>query len=172
MGLANWITIIRIFFIPVFMAVLLSGAENGKYLAAVVFGIAAATDGLDGYVARTRKQVTRFGKLIDPIADKLLISAALLTLVELDQISAWIAVIIIGREFAVSGLRILAAADQVVIAASKWGKAKTLIQIIAVLCLLLDIPYAMAVMWLAVLVTIVSGVDYFCCAQDLLKKTD
>ncbi|MGB4265982.1 MAG: CDP-alcohol phosphatidyltransferase family protein [Limnochordia bacterium] len=73
MGLANWITIIRIFFIPVFMAVLLSGAENGKYLAAVVFGIAAATDGLDGYVARTRKQVTRFGKLIDPIADKLLI---------------------------------------------------------------------------------------------------
>lgn len=112
------------FFIPVFMAVLLSGAENGKYLAAVVFGIAAATDGLDGYVARTRKQVTRFGKLIDPIADKLLISAALLTLVELDQISAWIAVIIIGREFAVSGLRILAAADQVVIAASKWGKPK------------------------------------------------
>ncbi len=80
--------------------------------------------------------------------------------------------IIIGREFAVSGLRILAAADQVVIAASKWGKAKTLIQIIAVLCLLLDIPYAMAVMWLAVLVTIVSGVDYFYCAQDLLKKTD
>ena len=138
-------------------------------MAAVVFGIAAATDGLDGYVARTRKQVTRFGKLIDPIADKLLISAALLTL-GIDQISAWIAVIIIGREFAASDLGFWLP-DQVVIAASV-GKAKTLIQIIAVLCLLLDIPYAMAVMWLAVLVTIVSGVDYFYCAQDLLKKTD
>ncbi|HHT36234.1 MAG: CDP-diacylglycerol--glycerol-3-phosphate 3-phosphatidyltransferase [Candidatus Wallacebacter cryptica] len=172
MGLANWITIIRIFFIPVFMAVVLSGAPSGKYLAAVVFGIAAATDGLDGYIARTRKQVTRFGKLIDPIADKLLISAALLTLVELDQISAWIAVIIIGREFAVSGLRILAAADQVVIAASKWGKVKTLTQIIAILLLLLEIPGGMWVMWLAVLVTIISGVDYFYHAQDLLKKTD
>ncbi|HKM16917.1 MAG: CDP-diacylglycerol--glycerol-3-phosphate 3-phosphatidyltransferase [Firmicutes bacterium] len=172
MGLANWITIIRIFFIPVFMAVLLSGIANGKYWAAIVFGIAAATDGLDGYIARTRKEVTKFGKLIDPIADKLLISAALLTLVELDQLSAWVAVIIIGREFAVSGLRILAAADQVVIAASTWGKVKTLIQIIAIMCLLLEIPHAMMVMWLAVLVTIISGVDYFYRAQDLLKKID
>ncbi len=172
MGLANWITMIRIFFIPVFMAFLLSGLPNGKYFAAIVFGIAAATDGLDGYVARARKEVTKFGKLIDPIADKLLISAALISLVELDQINAWIAVIIIGREFAVSGLRILAAADQVVIAASNWGKAKTLSQIIAILFILLDLPGGAVLMWLAVLVTIISGVDYFYHAQDLLKKID
>ena len=163
-GLGKLITIIRIFFIPVFMAVLLSGIANGKYWAAIVFGIAAATDGLDGYIARTRKEVTKFGKLIDPIADKLLISAALLTLVELDQLQC------LGcRDYYRQGicrirLRILAA-DQVVIAASTWGKVKTLIQIIAIMCLLLEIPHAMMVMWLAVLVTIISGVDYFYRAQ-------
>lgn len=171
MGLANWITIIRIFLIPIFMAFVLSNAKYGSFLAAIVFGIAALTDGLDGYIARSRQQVTQFGKLIDPIADKLLISAALLSLIELGQISAWIAIIIIGREFAVSGLRILAAADGEVIAASKWGKAKTFTQISAILFLLLSLPGGMLMMWVAVLVTIISGVDYFLNAQDLLKKS-
>lgn len=171
MGLANWITVLRIFFAPIFMAIVLSGAPYGSFLAAVVFAVAAITDGLDGYIARTRKQVTQFGKLIDPIADKLLISAALLSLVELDQISAWIAMLVIGREFAVSGLRLLAAAEGIVIAASKWGKVKTIAQIIAILALLLDIPGAMVIMWLAVVATIISGVDYFVNAQDLLRKT-
>lgn len=170
MGLANWITMFRIFIVPIFMAFVLSGAPYGSFLAAIVFGIAATTDGLDGYVARKRKQVTKFGKLIDPVADKLLISSALISLVELDQISAWIAVIIIGREFAVSGLRILAAAEGVVIAATIWGKIKTLTQIIAILFMLLDVKGAMVIMWLAVVATIVSGVDYFVNAQELLKK--
>jgi len=170
MGLANWITLIRIFIIPVFMVVVLSGAPNGKFFAAIVFSLAALTDGLDGYIARSRQEVTNFGKLLDPIADKLLISAALLSLVELDQINAWIAVIIIGREFAVSGLRILAAAEGVVIAASMWGKLKTFTQMLAIIGLLIDLPGAIYMMWLAVVVTIISGADYFIKAQHLLKK--
>lgn len=171
MTLANWITLFRIFLVPIFMAILLSNIPYGSWIAAAVFAIAAASDGLDGYIARSRKEITRFGQLIDPVADKLLISAALISLVELDKIGAWIAVIIIAREFAVSGLRILAAAEGMVIAASKWGKAKTASQIMAVLWILLDIKGGLVVMWIAVLITIVSGVDYFINAQDVLKKS-
>ena len=112
-----------------------------------------------------------FCKLIDPIADKLLISAALVCLIQLGQINAWIAFIIIGREFAVSGLRNVAAAEGVVIAASKWGKLKTVLQIIAIVSLLLNLPGGIYLMWLSVLVTIASGVDYFLNAQELLRKS-
>ena len=109
--------------------------------------------------------------MIDPIADKLLISAALLSLVQLGAISAWIALIIIGREFAVSGLRLLAASEGVVISASKWGKLKTVTQIIAVVALLIEAPGANILIWAAVLITIFSGVDYFLKAQDILKSS-
>jgi len=171
MNLANWLTILRIFLVPVFMVFVLEKIPYGGYLGAAVFMIAAITDGLDGYIARRRKQVTQFGKLIDPIADKLLISAALLGLVQLGEINAWVALIIIGREFAISGLRILAAAEGVVISASKLGKLKTFSQIAATLVLLLRLPGGTVLIWFAAAVTIISGADYFLKAQDVLKKS-
>ncbi len=169
MNLANALTLFRIFLVPVFMLLLLEAAPYGTLLAVAVFILAAITDGLDGYIARSRQEITRFGKLIDPIADKLLITAALLSLVELGNISAWIALIIIGREFAISGLRMLAAADGVVIAASKWGKLKTISQIVAIVAILLEVPGALVFMWVAAVITVFSGVDYFLKAQGLLR---
>jgi CDP-diacylglycerol--glycerol-3-phosphate 3-phosphatidyltransferase len=169
--LATWITLFRIFLVPVFLGVLLT-AEQVPYrvfLAAAIFVLAAATDGLDGYVARARREETKFGALIDPIADKLLVSSALIALVELDQVSAWVVVIIIGREFAVSGLRLVAASEGQVIAASIWGKLKTMTQIVAITGVLIGVPGANALLWIAAVVTVLSGVDYFLKAQFLFR---
>lgn len=169
MNLANKLTMSRIFLIPVFMLVLLIRIPYGEYVAAIIFIIAASTDGLDGYIARKRKEVTNFGKLIDPLADKLLISAALISLVELKQISAWVAVIIIGREFFVTGLRAIAAGEGVIISASKLGKLKTVSQIVAISALLLkdfplsllNITFGKYAIYVAVIFTIWSGIDYY-----------
>jgi CDP-diacylglycerol--glycerol-3-phosphate 3-phosphatidyltransferase len=124
--------------VPIFMIILISKMPYGKFMAAAVFILAASTDGLDGYIARKKNQVTRLGKFMDPLADKLLVSAALISLVELREISAWVAVIIIGREFAVTGLRAIVAAEGVVISASRWGKYKTVTQIVAIAALFLE----------------------------------
>lgn len=140
----------------------------GNYIAAFLFFVAASTDGLDGYIARKRKQVTRFGKFLDPIADKLLVAAALIALVERDELSTWAAVIIIGREFMITGLRLVAASDGIVIAASKWGKIKTVTQIIAILAVLMKyyvnklfgFPLEMYLMFIAIVATIYSAYDY------------
>ncbi len=140
-----------------------------ELVATLVFIIAASTDGLDGYIARKRKLVTNLGKFLDPLADKLLISAALISLVEMQRIEAWIAIIIISREFAVTGLRMVASAEGIVIAASKLAKWKTTIQIIAIAMLmmnnfpfdLLNFPMDIIFVWLAVIITIASGIDYF-----------
>jgi len=161
MTFATLLTLLRILLVPVFMALVLSDVPYGVYPAAVVFAVAAATDGLDGYIARTYKQITTFGKLIDPIADKLLISAALITLVQLRQILAWPVVIIVGREFVVSGLRILMAAEGLDISASWAGKLKTVLQTIAVVMILLDAPGSMIALWLSVLQSVISGIDYW-----------
>jgi len=169
MNLANKLTLSRIFLIPVFMWVLLIRIPFGEYIAAAIFILAASTDGLDGYIARKRKQVTNFGKLIDPLADKLLISAALISLVELKQISAWVAVIIIGREFFITGLRTIVAAQGVIISASKLGKIKTISQIVAISAILLkdfplsllNITFGKYAIYVAVFFTIWSGADYF-----------
>ncbi len=169
MNLANKLTLSRIFLIPVFMLVLLIRVPYGEYIAAAIFIIAASTDGLDGYFARKRKEITNLGKLMDPLADKLLISTALIILVEMKEISAWVAVIIIGREFFVTGLRTLAAAEGVVIEASKLGKIKTVFQIIAISALLLNdfplsllnITFGKYAIYIAVFFTIWSGVDYY-----------
>src|SRR5690554_5914502 len=118
MNLANKITLFRIGLIPFFMLFLLIDIENGRSIAAFIFLFAAATDGIDGYIARSRNQITVFGKFVDPLADKLLISSALIMLVELGDISSIVAFIIIAREFIITGLRLLAATDGVVIAAS------------------------------------------------------
>lgn len=177
MNLANKITLARIFLVPVFLLILSIKIQYGHFLAAAVFILAASTDGLDGYLARKRKEVTRLGKFMDPLADKLLISAALISLVELREITAWVAFVIIGRELAVTGLRAIAAADGVVISASSLGKAKTVSQIVAIVFLFIqDFPFALwniqigkFAMGIAVFFTVWSGLDYFKRARHLLK---
>ncbi|PKM81804.1 MAG: CDP-diacylglycerol--glycerol-3-phosphate 3-phosphatidyltransferase [Firmicutes bacterium HGW-Firmicutes-14] len=177
MNLPNRITLARIVLVPIFLLILSVKIKYGHFLAAAVFILAASTDGLDGYLARKRNQVTKLGKFMDPLADKLLVSAALISLVELGKISAWVAFIIIGREFAVTGLRSIAAAEGVVISASRLGKAKTVSQIIAIVFLflqdfpfsLLKIPAGKLAMGVAVFFTIWSGLDYFRRARHLLK---
>jgi len=169
MNLANKLTLSRIFLIPVFMLVLLARIPFGKYIAAAIFIIAASTDGLDGYFARKRKEITNLGKLMDPLADKLLIAAALVSLVEMKEISAWVAVVIIGREFFVTGLRSIAASEGVVVEASKLGKIKTVTQIVAIsaillndfLLVLLNISFGKYAIYIAVFFTVWSGIDYY-----------
>lgn len=139
MNLANKITIARVILVPVFMVFLLVRLiPYGEFLAAAIFILAAATDSLDGYVARKQKSITKFGKFMDPLADKLLISAALISLVALNALSPWVAFLIISREFAVTGLRLVAAGEGVVIIANKWGKFKTVAQIVMVVTLIVD----------------------------------
>lgn len=160
MNLANKITIIRILLVPVFLFFILVNIPYGSHIATIVFVIAAFTDTLDGYIARSRNQITRFGKFMDPLADKLIVTAALVALVEKGTLSTGVVMIIIAREFAITGFRTLAAADGIVIAASPWGKAKTVTQIIAITAALLQLPYNAILMGIAVIMTIVSGVDY------------
>lgn len=175
MNLPNKLTLSRIFLIPIFLLIVSVKIPYGNFLAAGVFILAASTDGLDGYIARKNKMVTRFGKLMDPLADKLLVTAALISLVELQELSSWVAVIIIGREFAVTGLRALAASEGVVIAASKLGKYKTVSQIVAIVVMFLkQVPFypylGHAAMTVAVIFTIWSGVDYFKKNWSAVKK--
>ncbi|MBC8062369.1 MAG: CDP-diacylglycerol--glycerol-3-phosphate 3-phosphatidyltransferase [Clostridiaceae bacterium] len=177
MNLANKLTIFRIFLIPVFLVFIAVNIPMFKYIATGVFIIAALTDKLDGYIARSRNQITNFGKFMDPLADKLLVTAALISLVEARIIPTWIAMIIITREFAVTGLRAIAASDGNVIAASWWGKVKTVVQIIAIICALVnlsdrnDIFKALTLisMVIAIAVTIISGVDYFLKNKHLIR---
>jgi CDP-diacylglycerol--glycerol-3-phosphate 3-phosphatidyltransferase len=165
LNLPNALTAGRILLVPVLVVALLEETPNGSTIAAIVFAVAAFTDGLDGYLARTRESVTTLGKVMDPIADKLLIAAALIALVSLDRVAAWVAMVIIAREFAVSGLRIAAGAQGVVISASPFGKAKTVTQIAAVLALIAvddpGTPWVQVLVYVSVVVTVISGVDYF-----------
>ncbi len=165
LNLPNLLTLLRILLVPVLVVALGTEADGGSEIAAAVFVIAALTDGLDGYIARSRQSVTTFGKVMDPIADKLLIAAALLTLVSLDRVDAWVAMIIIAREFAVSGLRLAAGQQGVVIPASALGKLKTIVQSAAVLALIAapdaGAIWVQALVYAMVLTTIVSGADYF-----------
>ena len=164
LNLPNALTLLRILAVPVVVVALLGETPNGDALAAAVFALAAATDGLDGYFARSRGAVTTFGKLMDPIADKLLIVAALVSLVSLDRLEAWVAMVIIARELAVTMMRAIAAERGVVIAASWLGKAKTVLQIAAVFALIAANPspaWVDVLVYLAVAVTLISGADYF-----------
>jgi len=164
LNLPNALTVLRILLVPVVVVALLDETPNGDAIAAGVFALAALTDTLDGYIARQRDAVTTFGKLMDPIADKLLIAAALIALVSLNRLAAWIAMVIIAREFAVTGLRLVAAEQGVVIQASWLGKAKTFLQVAAIICLIAFDPAPLSVdllVYAAVAVTVISGVDYF-----------
>lgn len=176
-NIANRITMLRILLIPVFMAFLLSRAPYGDWLAAVVFTIAAVTDSIDGYLARKHNQITVFGQFFDPLADKLLISAALVALVDLGQLSAWIVMIILTREFAVSGLRLMSVARGVVVPASRLGKIKTTTQVVAVIAWILQpsvVPWPLAwfLMAVAVIATVVSGFDYYIKLKPALEEPD
>ena len=144
----------------------------GDILAGGVFVVAAITDSLDGYIARKQRLVTTLGKFIDPLADKVLVIAAMIALVDLHRIPAWIVLVIITREFVVTGLRLVAAAEGVVIAASKGGKLKTVLQIVALTMLILKIPGGMAVMWAAMILTVWSGMEYLIGGSKLLMDAD
>jgi CDP-diacylglycerol---glycerol-3-phosphate 3-phosphatidyltransferase len=175
MNLPNLLTLLRIFFVPLLVAALLAGdlgwssvpGASGELFALAVFLAAAATDLLDGYLARRWGQVTTVGTLLDPIADKLLIMAALISLVWVHRVPAWMAILIVGREFAVSGLRQIAASGGYTIGASELGKTKMTAQVIAISLVIGGIHWealnrlALAAMWVVVLFGIVSAVDYF-----------
>jgi CDP-diacylglycerol--glycerol-3-phosphate 3-phosphatidyltransferase len=172
LNLPNVLTVLRILLVPVLVAALLSASASGDLLAAVVFVLASLTDALDGWIARRRKSESTFGKLMDPLADKLLVVAALVSLVSLARLSAWVAMVIIAREFAVTGLRQLAMEDGHVIPASIWGKLKTVTQIAMVLVLIaVDARTAWvdALIYVTVFVTIASGVVYFFNFRSLLR---
>ena len=195
MNPANIVTIARMVLIPVFLLVLLADWPRWfsapqlvytlrPWIAAGVFGVLAATDGVDGYLARSRNEVTTFGKFLDPLADKLLVTAALLALIEMHVLPAWIALVIVSREFIVSGLRMVASAEGTVIAASWYGKLKTVLQIAAILMFIVKDSAAITslggqvalwaqisawcVMGAAVVMTVVSMVDYFIHAREVL----
>jgi CDP-diacylglycerol--glycerol-3-phosphate 3-phosphatidyltransferase len=176
MNLPNTLTLLRIFFVPLLIAALVQEdlefrwntfVITNEFLALAIFLIAAATDLIDGYLARRWGQITTVGTLLDPIADKLLVSAALISLVQVNRLPAWMAILIVGREFAVSGLRSIAAAEGYVIQASDLGKTKTLAQVLAISLLMMGMhwpwidPIAMLVMWAVVLFAVASAADYF-----------
>ena len=165
LNVPNALTLLRILLVPVLVVALLDATPSAKWLAAAVFAIAAFTDGLDGYLARSRRDETTFGKVMDPIADKLLIAAALISLVSLERLAAWVAMVIIAREFAVSGLRVAAGAQGVVIPASVLGKVKTVTQVVAILALIAARDtgdwWVQTLVYVAVAATVVSGADYF-----------
>ena len=167
MNLPNKLTVLRICMIPFFVAALLyeNGADQTmRIIANVIFITASLTDLLDGKIARKYGLVTNFGKFMDPLADKLLVCSALICLIQLGQLPAWVVIVIISREFIISGFRLVAADNGIVIAASYWGKFKTVFQMTAVVLLIFNIPplsvLTSAVLWIAVILTVVSLVDY------------
>ena len=173
LNVPNVLTLVRIVAVPVLVVALLGAIPGGDALAAAVFALAAVTDGLDGYIARSRGSVTTFGKLMDPLADKLLIVAALVSLVSLDRLEAWVAMVIISRELAVTGLRSIAAERGVVISASWLGKVKTALQVAAVLALIAVNPaplWANLLVYAAVAATVISGIDYFFGLRGLIEE--
>ena len=165
LNVPNVLTVIRILLVPVLVVALLAKTDNGDLLAAIVFALASVTDAVDGYLARSRNSVTTFGKLMDPIADKLLIVGALVALVSLNRLDAWVAMVIIAREFAVTVLRAAAGAQQgLVIPASPFGKLKTVAQVLMVMVLIAvgGRPlWVNILVYLTVVITVLSGLDYF-----------
>ena len=176
MNLPNFLTLVRIFFVPLLVAALVQENVNitiegvlitNEWLALIIFWCAAATDLLDGYLARRWGQVTTIGTLLDPIADKLLISAALISLVQVRAVPAWMVILIVAREFAVSGLRSIAAAEGYTIQASELGKTKMIFQVVAISVVLISLRHPPFValghllMWAVVVFTLASAIDYF-----------
>lgn len=177
MNLPNKLTVLRVILIPFFVFFLMAPyfPGYGNYIAVAIFIVASLTDMLDGKIARKYNLVTNFGKFMDPLADKLLVSAALICFIELGSLPAWYVLIIISREFIISGFRLVASDKGVVIAASYWGKFKTTSQMIMVVLLILDIDHPVFRMltqifiWVAMILTLVSLIDYLMKNKDVLK---
>ena len=176
MNLPNKLTVLRVVLIPVFLAALFFAPEPmNRYGAVLIFVIASLTDLLDGKIARKYNMVTNFGKFMDPLADNLLVMSALVSMVALEDLPAWVVIVILAREFAITGFRTLAVEAGIVLAASWWGKVKTTVQMIMIIVVLLDLPcefmglFEMALAGLAVFFTILSGADYIIKNKDVLK---
>ena len=171
----NVLTVLRILLVPVLVVALLAGRRDSDLIAASVFVVASLTDWVDGYMARRADVISTFGKLMDPIADKLLILGALIALVSLQRVGAWVALVILGREFAVTATRMAASQQGVVISAAAWGKAKTIVQVVCVFCLIavngsprwLDL-----LVYATVAITIISGADYALGLRRTLREQD
>ncbi|HIZ08829.1 MAG TPA: CDP-diacylglycerol--glycerol-3-phosphate 3-phosphatidyltransferase [Candidatus Eubacterium avistercoris] len=178
MNLPNKLTMFRVILIPFFVFFMLFGplGKLGDYIALIIFIAASLTDMLDGKIARKYNLVTNFGKFMDPLADKLLVSSAMICLVELDRLASWMVIVIIAREFIISGFRLIAADNQIVIAASMWGKVKTVCQMFMVILLILNWPFlifqilALVVTWAALILTVVSLIDYLVKNKGVLKE--
>ncbi len=172
MSLPNKLTVLRILLIPVFMVVLYWGFPGANYVALVIFILASLTDLLDGKIARARNLVTDFGKFADPLADKMLVTAAMLWFVEIGLMPAWALLIVICREFAVSGLRMLASDAGRVIAAGWSGKVKTAATMVCVVLMFLPIPAVLntVCVWVIVVTTLYSGVEYFMKNKDVFRS--
>lgn len=171
MNTPNKLTTLRMLLVPFFIVAFYFETETkhqALIIATVIFVIASITDFLDGYLARKYNLVTDFGKFMDPLADKILVAAALICLVEVGKIPAWMVVLIISREYAISILRAIAAASGKVLAASKGGKLKTATQMIAIIMLMLNIPYGNYVMYVAVILTFYSGIEYIYVNRHLI----
>ena len=168
MNLPNKLTVARVCMVPLFMVALMLNTEVSRVVATVIFALASFTDMLDGKIARKYNLITNFGKLMDPLADKILTAAAMVCLVELGDLAAWIVVIILFREYAITGLRSVAASESIVVAANIWGKVKTVCQMIALMLLMLKpqivalcgVNLGLILMYVALLLTVYSGVDY------------
>ncbi|MGN0838253.1 MAG: CDP-diacylglycerol--glycerol-3-phosphate 3-phosphatidyltransferase [Pyramidobacter sp.] len=187
LNLPNLLSLSRIFLAPCVMALLLYtrigrgvpflttlglDVTYSDLLAGIVFIIAALTDTADGYIARKRGMITNLGKFIDPLSDKILVMAALIALLELHRLSGWMVMIIVARDFMVSGLRMVAAAEGQVIAASRLGKLKTVSQIIAIVMMIFKIPYGIYVMYVSLVLTVWSGVVYVANGWNLITDSD
>lgn len=176
MNLPNKLTVLRVIMIPFFVAFMLWEIVPGadKWIALALFIVASLTDLLDGKIARKYNLVTNFGKFMDPLADKLLVSAALICLTAMNRLAAWIVIVIISREFIISGFRLVAADNGVVIAASYWGKFKTTFQMVMICLLIADIPQltfvTLMITWIAVILTIVSLIDYLVKNKQVMKE--
>lgn len=177
MNLPNKLTVLRVIMIPFFVFFMLVpvAGEANKWIALAIFVVASLTDLLDGHIARKNNLVTNFGKFMDPLADKLLVCSALICLVELMKIPSWIVIIIIAREFIISGFRLIASDNGVVIAASYWGKFKTTFQMLMICLMIADLEplklLTAIVMWVALVLTVVSLFDYLIKNKEIMKET-
>ena len=182
MNLSNKLTTLRVILIPFFVIFLILDIGRfdrvGDFIALAIFVIASITDFLDGYLARKNNMVTNFGKFMDPLADKLLVGSAAICLIEMGRLSAWVVVILIAREFIISGFRLVAANNGRVIAAGIWGKIKTVVQLIMTIALIAHFDFLLwhileqILIWASLILTIISLVDYIYHNQDVLKDTD
>ena len=180
MNLPNKLTLLRVFMIPFFVIFMLTdlGGTAGKWIALAIFILASMTDWLDGYLARKNNLVTNFGKFMDPLADKLLVCSAMICLVEMDKLAAWMVIVIISREFIISGFRLIASDNGVVIAASYWGKFKTVFQMLMIILLIADIQNSIVqvitvvFVWIALILTVVSLIDYLIKNKGVLSAKE